>query len=288
VDEALKISKVLEHLPAHTVVPTGAHCASACASIIFIAGTNRTVEEGGLLGQHSCSVDGRRDQECNDIIAENAVTKGVAHGNIAAFTTYASPDRMIWFTREQADCHGLTYYPYSEESQFDKSLDPCFFKTLKGYYPVAQSAWRVDFKADGYTAFLRPASDHLRELELNVFCNEEVPGVLFLAMDVAGPSVLISEAIKSASLVADPIRHNDIAYSVSQISTDYSRVTVQIKEDEVVAFLTKSDALSFLLNLKPPYEDIRASTFLANSRKALLFVANHCMNARTQHAKAHD
>src|SRR5688572_6067959 len=58
VAEAMAMSRLLDLHPFHTVVPDGARCASACASILFVAGTYRTVEPFGALGQHSCSVNG--------------------------------------------------------------------------------------------------------------------------------------------------------------------------------------------------------------------------------------
>ena len=42
VAEALKISELFERRPVHTVVAAGGRCTSACASIIFVSGTNRT------------------------------------------------------------------------------------------------------------------------------------------------------------------------------------------------------------------------------------------------------
>jgi hypothetical protein len=216
-------------------------------------------------------------QECNEIIAQHAITKGVSHGSIAAFMNYTRPEDMIWFTREQADCWGITFYPFTNESSFDKS-EPCVIKNIIGRMPKAQSAWRVDFKAGGYRAFLRPAADHLRELELNLFCDDKVPGVLFLSMDIAGSSALIKDAILRASLTAHPTSRKDIAFSVSQISPDYSHVTIELQREEVLLFLTKSDELTFALALKDPYKPIHATTFLSGSRKALLFASNHCIN----------
>ena len=176
VDEAFRVSDVFSRIPVHTVVPKGAQCASACASIIFIAGKYRTIEEGGEIGQHSCSRGGVKDQKCNDLLSENALNHGISYGSIAAFVTYASPKEMIWFTRSQADCFGLTNYPYTVESGFEKS-EPCVIEVISGRKGGSQSAWRVDFKNDGYRAFLRPVSDDEREMELNLFCDNKKPGV---------------------------------------------------------------------------------------------------------------
>ena len=75
VSEALRISALFSHFNVHAVVPRGSRCASACASIIFVAAKYRTVEEGGLLGQHSCfdHVTGEKNQKCNEIIAQHAL-----------------------------------------------------------------------------------------------------------------------------------------------------------------------------------------------------------------------
>ncbi len=106
VDESLRISAVMDDAPFHTVVPNGARCASACGSIVFIAGRFRTVEAYGALGQHSCSTDGVPDDDCNEELAMHAVKHGVSHGSIAAFVTGAAPEKMIWFSREDVDGWG--------------------------------------------------------------------------------------------------------------------------------------------------------------------------------------
>jgi hypothetical protein len=279
VGEALRISQVFSEKPVHTVIPAGARCASACASIVFIAGSIRTVEQGGLLGQHSCSAGGVANQECNDMLASHALAHGVSHGSVAAFVTYASPADMIWFSRSDADCWGLTRYPFSRESGFDKS-DPCAIKGITGRKPRAQSAWRIDFKGDGYRAFLRPASDDERELELNLYCDEKVPSTLFLSMDIQGPATTIRSAVSGATLDAPPVVSTGVPFEVSQVDREFSRLIMRIETRDVIPFLTQSDRMQLRLALKPPYQPIVATTYLSGSRGALLFAANHCMNKR--------
>ena len=279
VGEALQISEIFSKMPVHAVIPSGAKCASACASILFIAGKNRIVEEGGLLGQHSCSSAGARSQECNDALSKHAVAHGVSYGSVAAFVTYAEPKDMIWFSRADADCFGLTNYPFARESGFEKS-EPCVIETILGRMPKAQAAWRVDFKSDGYRAFLRPVADHKRELELNLFCDEQLPGTLFLTLDIGGASTVIKNAILSATLDAPPLLYQNVPFTVTQADQFYSRVTIQINRRDVSSFLINSNELRFQLQLSPPYQQIAAWTVLSGSRNALLFAANHCMNQR--------
>jgi hypothetical protein len=275
--EALKISKFLDSHPAHMVIPDGASCASACASIIFIAGTYRTVEPMGRFGQHSCSINGIPVQSCNDTLAEHAAANGVSYGSVAAFVTYVPPNEIQWFSREDVDCWGISRYPFTEESNFEKS-EPCIFQVISGEMPAAQSAWRVDFIEDGYMAFLRPVYDHLRELQLDLWCDETRAGSLFLSMEIPGPSVTILRAILTANLYAPPVTINEAPFWVEQLDESYSRVTVEIGPQAVLPFLTETDELSFKLNMKPPYEPIQARTYLAGSKKALLFAANNCLN----------
>ncbi|WP_246205853.1 hypothetical protein [Microvirga arsenatis] len=277
VGEALRISKLLDDNPVHTVIPKGAKCASACASIIFIAGKFRTVEEGGLFGQHSCSLRGVKDTECNHLIAQHAMAHGVSYGSVAAFVTYVPPSDIAWMERFDADCYGLTRYPFEGESGFERS-EPCVIEAIAGGRPGAQAAWRVDFKADGYRAFLRPADDSKREMELSLFCSEARPGALFLSMDITGPHQMIREAVIGASLSAEPVVYQSPAYELVETGEGYSQVLVEILRKDVAAFLQKANKLVFTARLKKPYVDMVATTYLAKSRKALLFAANNCIN----------
>ena len=202
---------------------------------------------------------------------------GVSYGSIAAFIRYAAPEKIVWFTRSQADCWGITRYPFSTESGFEKS-EPCVIKSITGKSPAPQSAWRIDFKMDGYRAFLRPVADHRRELELNVFCDYKVPGALFLSIDIKGPATIVKQAINNAYLEADPISYRSAKYDIAQADKEYSRVSIQIRHEDVYNFLTKTNRIRFGFDVKKPFRSIFANTFLSESRKALLFAANNCIN----------
>lgn len=119
-----------------TPSPDGARCASACASIVFIAGKTRTVEDRGSLGQHSCSRGGVPDEACNKAISRHAVKHGVSHGSIAAFVTYVAPESILWSSREDAEGWGLTNYPTEDLSGFVRS-EPRVLKVLTGEMPLA-------------------------------------------------------------------------------------------------------------------------------------------------------
>ncbi len=280
VSESLRISTLFSLFKIHAVVPKDGRCASACASIIFVAAEYRTIEEGGLLGQHSCAdaVSGIKNEKCNEMISKHAVEHGVSYGSISAFITYTAPEKMIWFTRPDVDCYGITRYPFSTESGFEKS-EPCVIEAITGKTPGAQSVWRIDFKLDGgYRAFLRPVADNKRELELNVFCKNDVPEILFLSMDIKGPSTLVKQAIKSAYLEADPVTYGHAKFSISQADAGFSRVVIQIRREDVIKFLTETNRIKFGLEVNAPYKPIFATTYLSESRKALLFAANDCIN----------
>jgi hypothetical protein len=144
--------------------------------------------------------------------------------------------------------------------------------------PAAQSAWRVDFNGDGYMAFLRPAFDHLRELQLDLWCDETKPGSLFLSMEIMGGSVAVQDVILDAKLFAPPVTLINAPFWVDQADETYSRVTIEIRPQEVLPLLTEANQLSFELTTKAPLQPIYAWTSLAGSRSALLFAANNCLN----------
>lgn len=275
VDEALRVSELLSNFPVRTVVPNGASCASACGSIIFVAGEYRTVEAFGRIGQHSCARGGVPDQVCNDKIAEHAVRHGVSYGSIAAFVTYTPPSEIIWFSRQDVDGWGLSKYPGETESGFEKS-EPRVFKLLSGVMPPAQSAWRLDFHGDGYRAFVRTASDAEREMQLNLFCYESLPGRLFLSMEINGDIGTLNSAITKVSVFVEGVGWDTDRPMVLQDDPAVASVVMEIPGELIRRFLTSSDQLAFQIDLREPYVPIQATTYLAASRKNLLFAANNC------------
>jgi hypothetical protein len=272
---ALDIVELMDQEAWQTIIPNGADCASACASIIFVSGIYRTVEPFGKLGQHSCSRGGLPDDECNELMAKNAYAHGVSHGSIKAFAGYANPDEMIWFSREDADGWGLTRYPGEKESGFEKS-EPRVLNMLTGVKPDPQNAWRLDFHNDGYKAFSRPSADDEREMEIGLFCNEQIKGVLIATMDIRGPAEVIKENVTGAWLGVDGkifIKAMPLILSADPIVT---RVFLYIPPEKIIRFLNKTNEFVFHVDFKKPFTAMRATTQIAGSRKNLIFAANNC------------
>ncbi|KPQ02779.1 MAG: putative periplasmic protein [Rhodobacteraceae bacterium HLUCCA12] len=278
VDEAFRVSDVIQRSATRTVVPNGASCASACASIVFVAGQYRTVEPFGRLGQHSCSRSELPDQQCNDEIAAHAVQNGVSHGSIAAFVTYALPSEMIWFSREDVDGWGLSRYPGEEASGFQKS-EPRVIRMLTGEMPAAQSAWRLDFHGDGYRAFVRTVSDAEREMQLNLFCYELLAGRLFLSMEINGDVGALNNAITSVTVATEDFSWSTERPLTLQNDPAVASVVMEIPRELIRPFLTSNDQLLFRVDLREPFQPIQATTYLAGSRANLIFAANNCSRA---------
>lgn len=275
VDEAMKISGILHSTPTKTVVPNGASCASACGSIVFVAGKFRIVEPFGRIGQHSCSRGGVPDQQCNEEIAMHAVENGVSHGSIAAFVTYTPPAEIIWFSREDVDGWGLSKYPGETESGFEKS-EPRVFKMITGAMPAAQSAWRLDFHGDGYKAFVRTVSDAEREMQLNLFCYENLPGRLFLSMEINGSVDVLKSAMTDVRLELEDFGWRTDRPIVFQQDPSVAAVVMEIPNERIRDFLTSANGMMFEIGMRQPYVPIQAFTYLSESRKNLIFAANHC------------
>ena len=276
VAEALEIAEIFDKQQVHTIVPNGAQCASACASILFVGGALRTVEPSGRFGQHSCSVGGKPDHSCNDLIAHHALEHGVSYGSVAAFVTYAPPDEMIWFDRRFTDCYGISKYPFSKIVGFEKS-EPCVIAMIRGTPPPGQSKWRVDFFKNGYRSFVRPLSDHERLFQLNLFCDENTPGTLFLGLEIPRPKEIISSIIKSAHLNADPVNIKYDQVKFQNLDNGYSQSVIEIPRNKVIDFLKKSNKLHLEFQVNDGYDPISVTTFMRESRKSLLFAANNCI-----------
>ncbi|WP_321337194.1 hypothetical protein [Breoghania sp.] len=279
VGEALRIAKIFSTTPVHAVVPNFAECASACGSIVFVSAKYRTVEPLGLVGQHSCSISGEQDDFCNDEIAQNALENGVSYGSVSAFVRHVSPKEMMWFDRETVDGWGLSKYPGEAESGFEKS-EPLALLSITGAMPAAQSSWRLDFMGDGYRAFLRPASDHQRELQLNLYCREYQPGHLFLSMEVGGPAEKIRPAVLDAAVFTSGGRWVERRPAIQQLDPYATRIELEVPRRMIKRLLSSENQLVVAVRLKPPYEPMVVKTSLSSSRKNLLFAANHCTRQR--------
>jgi Uncharacterized protein conserved in bacteria, putative lipoprotein len=110
VEAAFRVVDAMDKVRVYTTVPDNATCASACASILFASGERRSVVGTGLLGFHSCyRRDGRtyaQDSLCNEIIAANAMQRGVSHAAINRFVKQYGAGGMAWVGRDVA-CKSL-------------------------------------------------------------------------------------------------------------------------------------------------------------------------------------
>jgi hypothetical protein len=117
--EALEMADIISAQGVATIVRKGKICASACASILFVAGKYRTVEKGALLAIHSCydTRNGRAVSECNAMISARAEAVGVSGDTMMALQEAAGSDAVIVFEAEDAACFGLTLKPGSRPSR---------------------------------------------------------------------------------------------------------------------------------------------------------------------------
>ena len=103
VEAAFRLVDVMDKIRVYTVVPDNARCASACASIVFASGERRSILGSGQLGFHSCykrvgqSYVG--DSLCNEIVAANAMQRGVSHAAINRFVADHGARDMAWVGR---------------------------------------------------------------------------------------------------------------------------------------------------------------------------------------------
>ncbi len=113
VEAAFRVVDAMDRVRVYTIIPDNARCASACASILFASGERRSVMGTGQLGFHSCY---RRagsayaaDSLCNEIIAANAMQRGVSHAGINRFVEQYGAADMAWVGRNIACTllHGL-------------------------------------------------------------------------------------------------------------------------------------------------------------------------------------
>ncbi len=127
--DALEMAAVMREAGVSTIVRKGTVCASACASVLFVAGKYRTVEKGGLLAIHSCydNRSGRAASECNAIISAEAEASGVSGLTMMALQEAAGRDAIIIFESDDAACFGLTLKPGAKPR---KGNPPCIRKAL--------------------------------------------------------------------------------------------------------------------------------------------------------------
>jgi uncharacterized protein YecT (DUF1311 family) len=131
---AFRIVDAMDKVRVYTAVPDNAKCASACASILFASGERRSVMGTGKLGFHSCyRRDGKSyaaDSLCNEIIAANAMQRGISQAAINRFVTHYGARDMAWVGRDvackslQGLCKpGLLESRYQTKASLTHSLD---------------------------------------------------------------------------------------------------------------------------------------------------------------------
>ncbi|TDN63869.1 lysozyme inhibitor LprI family protein [Paraburkholderia sp. BL10I2N1] len=134
VEAAFRVVDAMDKVRVYTAVPDKFKCASACASILFASGERRSVFGTGLLGFHSCyRRDGRTSTEdslCNEIIAANAMRRGVSHSGINHFVKQFGAGDMAWVGHDaackslQGLCKpGLMEIRYGTKAALMQSLD---------------------------------------------------------------------------------------------------------------------------------------------------------------------
>jgi len=110
VEAAFRLVDAMDKVRVYTVVPDSARCASACASIVFASGERRSILGSGQLGFHSCykrqGAALLSDSLCNEIVAANAMQRGVTHAAINRFVADHGAHDMAWVGRN-AVCRSL-------------------------------------------------------------------------------------------------------------------------------------------------------------------------------------
>ncbi|CAB3777592.1 hypothetical protein LMG28688_00393 [Paraburkholderia caffeinitolerans] len=110
VEAAFRLVDAMDKVRVYTLVPDNARCASACASILFASGARRSVMGSGRLGFHSCYRSDKKnyakDSLCNEIIAANAMQRGVSQVAINRFVKQYGAQDMAWVGRDVA-CKSL-------------------------------------------------------------------------------------------------------------------------------------------------------------------------------------
>jgi hypothetical protein len=130
--DAMNMADVINAVGVTTVVPARAMCASACASVVFVAGKYRTVEKGGQLMIHSCfdARNGQKMDQCDAVISQRAQANGLSGRAMMAFQEIApGPQYGVLFNAADAACFGLTHAPGKAELGDNA---PCIQQALHG------------------------------------------------------------------------------------------------------------------------------------------------------------
>src|SRR5690606_40799950 len=115
--------------------------------------------------------------------------------------------------------------------------------------------------------------------QINLFCYEPLPGRLFLSMEINGDAHVLSSAITRVSVMIEGVSWDTDRPTILQDDPRVATVVMEIPQELIRQFLTSSDRLMFEIGLRERYVPIQAATYLAASRKNLLFAANNCARA---------
>lgn len=111
VSAAFSLVSAMDKFKISAVVPENALCASACASIVYISAERHLVVGSGKLGFHTCytAIDRKPEPSsvCNELIAQNAVSRGTSFASVDMFTYDYGPENMAWLDKELACAVGL-------------------------------------------------------------------------------------------------------------------------------------------------------------------------------------
>lgn len=129
--DAWDMAEIISRTGVTTVIPAGGVCASACASLMFVAGKYRTIQPGGQLAIHSCydARNGAKIDYCDAIISARAQQQGLSGIALMALQEIApGPNAIVVLDGRNAACYGLTRAPGKAELG-DRA--PCVAAALK-------------------------------------------------------------------------------------------------------------------------------------------------------------
>lgn len=131
VADAWDMAEIIGRTGVTTIIPARAVCASACASLMFVAGKYRTIQPGGQLAIHSCydARNGAKIDYCDAIISARAQQQGLSGIALMALQEIApGPNAIVVLDGKNAACYGLTRQPGHAELG-DRA--PCVAAALK-------------------------------------------------------------------------------------------------------------------------------------------------------------
>lgn len=122
---AFDLVAAMDDVGVYAIVPDNAVCASACASIVYVSAPHHVVVGTGRLGFHSCytNKDGLVHESalCNDLIAQNAMERGLSHAAVMLFVDDYGPRDMAWIGKDVACMIGLCRPPSTPPEPVTKS-----------------------------------------------------------------------------------------------------------------------------------------------------------------------